>query len=1379
MAKIVSQAQLTVDKIYENVIVKLTNEVVAIPSFDNGDLKDPSLSGASTTVEVFRGKEKIPYEKITIGDLVLSKGTRATKSKTTITLQGITEDSGYVDIPVTFGGVFLGSYRFTYVKQRDGISYTIVLTNEAHVIACDSAGTPNTGELGSGGKATCHLVVYKGSKKMVAVAEGATPGLDQFKYKIIPDASVNCTGGRADNDTFHINTVSRDSGSLAIDIVIENRQTIRKVMSFSKAVKGQNGSNGKPGPTGPAGPILDWVNDWNSNKTEVADHRIVSPRIFAGVGGSKPTGVANGKDVFGVNGRDEYANVVGIAGYKLGKKVYHLTGDGDFLIGDKSKGSYLSFDGKSFEVMADQIKFSSSKKTIQETIKEDINKIAIGGRNLLKKSDKRYENSNYNIAVYDFGNRKLEEGEEFTIQIKGKLGSGKKHFGIYNSGGSISPIQLTPSDLKKGIYVKTGKWVVGGTPNNKLYIYVIDSAVSATSLIEWIKLEVGNRATDWTPAPEDLATIENTYSRRDIETKFEKNKESIELGVSQKYETKTSVTEQIKGAKSYADTKKAEAVSAAASDAKAKADAARDEAVKKANQNTSNLVGGVEGKLNAFKGDVYTRKETLRTEDIESRIKASKDSIELGVSSKYETKDTVTTAIREARSYTDTQKAAAVKDANSYADKKKGEAISEAAADAQKKVGAVESNLNAFKGNVYTRSETLKTEQIESKIKASKEEITLGVSKTYETKSNVTTAISDAKKYTDTAKNAAISAAATDAQSKATAAQSAAIAAAASDAQSKVNSAKNDLQGKIDKKANTADVYNRKEVFTQTQTRSEIKAVTDQIKLTVEATQEMGEITTSAKMLYPDTTFMDGWNGIAVYNNANNGAVQLERVSKSSDCPTSSTHMMRIKTTGAADPGHGGFTFNTPSRINAKFILEFVAKIPAGRTISFHTNAIGSGGKQGYKFLTPVEGTGNWERYALRVQCGASGSFSSTMYIALNGGSYPVEWYIAKATVYDVNDTSNIEKRLSKAEIDIKPDKIVQSVSSGITNGGKINVTSLTLDNHGLTVKNGGFKIADSGNRTTFQIDQYGNLTAAAGTCSLTSGGMETKNTRTGEKLILSGNFLDGYDRQGRMIYETGIWTPPNSAPTGYVSVSTTNASVADDKGLLYMCAINDSSTTAARIRYSRDGARISGNLEFYRDGGMGYLAGNGLTDLGQQGYWFHERGYFLTYKGPEYFGKDNQRWPRVYADWYSASRGFYISAREDEDLVAEVPNDGVAKLRSGHTVNKQEFVDYIKNVKIGLYDAQEKEGVVNPKLRDRTVQYSCSPILTSDYSGEQEGASSLIVKDVGNKEGEIERNNIDLMAYNSALTLAVQEAFKEIEALKETIKSLQEQINK
>lgn len=178
------------------------------------------------------------------------------------------------------------------------------------------------------------------------------------------------------------------------------------------------------------------------------------------------------------------------------------------------------------------------------------------------------------------------------------------------------------------------------------------------------------------------------------------------------------------------------------------------------------------------------------------------------------------------------------------------------------------------------------------------------------------------------------------------------------------------------------------------------------------------------KMLNRDPEFRSGMNGIGIYNNSGNGMVAVERAADI-NLPNQSGYKIKITTSGAVEPGLGGFYFGTQTRANAVFITRFIAWVPVGYKIEWRSNAMGNGGTS--KWLTNNVGTGDWEEYAFYVKCGSSGTFSSTnfFYLAGGSGSLPVTWYLAFATVYDagsIDDTPTKDEL--KTGITIKPGAI-------------------------------------------------------------------------------------------------------------------------------------------------------------------------------------------------------------------------------------------------------------------------------------------------------------------------------------------------------------------
>ena len=158
-----------------------------------------------------------------------------------------------------------------------------------------------------------------------------------------------------------------------------------------------------------------------------------------------------------------------------------------------------------------------------------------------------------------------------------------------------------------------------------------------------------------------------------------------------------------------------------------------------------------------------------------------------------------------------------------------------------------------------------------------------------------------------------------------------------------------------------------------------------------------------------DPFFMDGTNSTSVYNNSSNGTVTHQYIASSNvdiELPTGA-RILRVTNTGSASPGLGGFTNYLGTRANAVFYTIIYAKIPVGYNINSAENAYGGGTKT---WLTSQAGTGDWQVYIHRYNCGSSGTFRDVNYYYLSGTagttSNPVVWDVAYFGTYDATGLS-------------------------------------------------------------------------------------------------------------------------------------------------------------------------------------------------------------------------------------------------------------------------------------------------------------------------------------------------------------------------------------
>lgn len=139
------------------------------------------------------------------------------------------------------------------------------------------------------------------------------------------------------------------------------------------------------------------------------------------------------------------------------------------------------------------------------TVENKVNNIKVGGRNLILNSAENVVNSDYMIHRYTMS-EKMIKGVMYTLCIWGELGTGKASFSAYLDGGNLFLAKLT--DNNDGTYSATFAGKTGTLETSEIHVYVPSVTVSVPSTIAKAKLEKGNKATDWTPANEDVVTVD-------------------------------------------------------------------------------------------------------------------------------------------------------------------------------------------------------------------------------------------------------------------------------------------------------------------------------------------------------------------------------------------------------------------------------------------------------------------------------------------------------------------------------------------------------------------------------------------------------------------------------------------------------------------------------------------------------------------------------------------------------------------------------------------------------------------------------------------------------------------------------------------------------
>lgn len=498
-----------------NIILELTNDNHIIPY--NTETNIANFSECYTKVNLYIGNSLetsslVSYRFVPSGNAGEIVYTWDVDTRILRITQSSLEQ-GYIDVYATYKQNEYTS-RFSFKKVSNGVdSYLVDLTNNGHFFSANSKGV-----IARNSSVNTEVIVYKGTEEV-----------SDFSIRL-PQAPQGMTISNSGN-VITITALAGDklpiNGELDIVVTIGSKR-YTKVFSWIKILDGADGAPGPQGPVGPVGPqgpegpILDWVQDWDGTKVSIGTTKVLAPRIFAGiVSNGKPTGVAMGKDVFGtLNG---YQGVTGIAGYKNGVKTYHLDVNGNFLVGQES-GNYFKFDGSKLTVKADSVSIGSS--SVQEIMDNKINNLTIGGTNLIRNSNTLRVGSTANnittsitsdgylqvvaqsgngnwftgfITNYEGIEDSFKEGDKFTISFTVKSPNSTAKPEIYiKSGMGYYPMVGNMSTEWSTIYY-TGTW----RKANSISMHLGFGGAIGTFIFKNIKLEKGNKPTDWTPAPED------------------------------------------------------------------------------------------------------------------------------------------------------------------------------------------------------------------------------------------------------------------------------------------------------------------------------------------------------------------------------------------------------------------------------------------------------------------------------------------------------------------------------------------------------------------------------------------------------------------------------------------------------------------------------------------------------------------------------------------------------------------------------------------------------------------------------------------------------------------------------------------------------------
>ena len=141
-----------------------------------------------------------------------------------------------------------------------------------------------------------------------------------------------------------------------------------------------------------------------------------------------------------------------------------------------------------------QLKLQEAKTFAQQKVDE----LNIGGRNLLKNSGVVVTNNKYEIASYQV-TEDIKLGDTITLTIDGDFADGCWPLLIAGGGNG------NYGSLQRGVNVWKNNLNLDFKKGDSFSVFIIGNGNSTkTNTIRKIKLERGNKATDWSPAPEDV-----------------------------------------------------------------------------------------------------------------------------------------------------------------------------------------------------------------------------------------------------------------------------------------------------------------------------------------------------------------------------------------------------------------------------------------------------------------------------------------------------------------------------------------------------------------------------------------------------------------------------------------------------------------------------------------------------------------------------------------------------------------------------------------------------------------------------------------------------------------------------------------------------------
>lgn len=476
-------------------------------------------------------------------------------------------DNGTIPIPIIIEGNTY-TISFKWAKSKDGQNgsdgkpgtdgYTVSASRNSYVISTDKDGRIHTAVT-----TNTTISILKGSTPVTPTI-GALPTV------------AGCTlskSGATVTIVFNVGTSLAENGTISIPAVADGK-SFAVSFSYAKARAGAAGADSN---------MLDWVKDWNNNKTQINENSVITPKIFAGTKNSNGTltGVAMGKfslSVLNSSGVVTTETINGIYGFKDGYKTFYVNNTGDAGLG---RGNQFV----RYNATTGKIEFGSDVSLNWTQPIETIN-TALGGKGFPK-----------------------------LTYIDGK--------GIYTgtlTAEQVNAVNINASSIKTGI-LSADRIAAGSIKSDKLDANSIKANIINTAYIQGLTLNFTKGTIGgWTIDGDSIfrgtkSNTSGTYTSasgaitigsngiRGFKWKLDSSGAGALAGGNISWDASGNVTfgtnvslnwtnaanNALNSAKSYADTKKTEAINSAATTAQQKADAAKNAAISDATNKVNAL----------------------------------------------------------------------------------------------------------------------------------------------------------------------------------------------------------------------------------------------------------------------------------------------------------------------------------------------------------------------------------------------------------------------------------------------------------------------------------------------------------------------------------------------------------------------------------------------------------------------------------------------------------------------------------------------------------------------------------------------------------------------------------------------------------------------